>query len=197
MPEAALQQHLRDVIERDAGTLHRTLRHYVVRAGLASYQATDAAASELLNEVVVEAMACADRFDPARDATAWLLGIAANLIKRKQTALARRDHREPLIRDLYAATEQDMSDGDLFDRISLLVGTDPAQHLETQDEIDHLLRRVSKADREVLRLAILNDLSGDALASALKTTPGAARVRLHRALRRLRAALEREKGPQP
>jgi RNA polymerase sigma-70 factor (ECF subfamily) len=194
MSDAGFQQHLRDVIERDADTLHNTLRHYVLRAGLATNQNAASTASELLNEVVVEAMQHAARFDPTREPVAWLLGIAANLIKRKLATLSRNNHREPLLRDLYPAADQELSDAELFDRLSRLSAADPAQQLERQDAINYLLRFVSENDRQVLRLAILNDLSGEALAAELNTTSGAARVRLHRALRRLRLALEREKG---
>ena len=195
MPAADAQQHLREVIEREAGTLQHTLRHYVLRAGLATPQTAESAASELLNDVVLEAMLYAERFNPDRDPVAWLLGIAANLIKRKRAAASRNDFREPLIRDLYPTAEQQMSDGELFDLVSQWTVTDPAQALEKDEAISRLLNLVSDPDREVLRLGILHGLSGDALAAALQITPGAARVRLHRALRRLRIALEQEKGP--
>ncbi len=195
MPTADAQQHLREVIEREAETLHNTLRHYVLRAGLATHQTVESAASELLNDVVIEAMLYAERFNCERDPVAWLLGIAANLIKRKRAAASRRDFREPLIRDLYPTTEQQMSDSELFDLVSQWTATDPAQAVEKDEEISRLLNLVSDPDREVLRLGILHGLSGDALAAALQITPGAARVRLHRALRRLRIALEQEKDP--
>jgi DNA-directed RNA polymerase specialized sigma24 family protein len=42
-----------------------------------------------------------------------------------------------------------------------------------------------------LRLAVLHDLTGEALAQELGIKPGAARVRLHRALNRLREAWPR------
>jgi RNA polymerase sigma factor (sigma-70 family) len=195
MPDADIQQHLREVIEREAETLHNTLRHYVLRAGLATHQTVESTTSELLNDVVVEAMLYAERFDCQRDPVAWLLGIAANLIKRRRAAASWRDLREPLIRDLYPTTEQHMSDSELFDLVSRWAVTDPAPALEKDEEISRLLGLVSDSDREVLRLGILHGLSGDALAEALHITPGAARVRLHRALRRLRLALEQEKDP--
>ncbi|MEO8392787.1 MAG: hypothetical protein ABI700_07325 [Chloroflexota bacterium] len=45
----------------------------------------------------------------------------------------------------------------------------------------------------MLRLAILSGLDGDALARELGVTAGAARVRLHRALNRLRRTAQAEK----
>jgi RNA polymerase sigma factor (sigma-70 family) len=189
MHEGDPRQRLRDVLEREAGMLHGILRHYVLRAGLAAYDTADAAARELLNEAVVEALANPQRLEQVREPAAWLIGIAANLIKRKREEHSRRNWREPLIRDLYAPPGHDLSDGELFDQVCQLAMADPAQELEAQERVDQMLAHVSESDQQVLRLAILHDLSGDRLAAELKTTPGAARVRLHRALSRLRAAL--------
>jgi RNA polymerase sigma-70 factor (ECF subfamily) len=175
--------------------LKNILRHYLLRAGLASLQTVDTAADELLSEVVIEAMEHPERLHEVREPVAWLLGIAANLIKRKIVTRSRQNQREPLIRDLFPA-EADISDSDLFDRISK-VAADPADNLETREQIEWLLHQVSDADQKVLRLAILHELSGERLAKALGTTPGAARVRLHRALSRLRAALKHDlESPQ-
>lgn len=189
MSEAESVLYLRDVIEQEAETLQNTLRHYVLRAGLATNCDLDMIAGEILSEVVVEALRHADRLDRQRDPVPWLLGIAANLIRRRCAALRKRDRREPLISDLCARSEQ-WSESDLFDRISRLSVRDPATDLESREEMEYLLSLVSNKDRAVLKLAILNGLSGDALASALDTSPGAARVRLHRAIQRLRAALQ-------
>ncbi|MBX3061605.1 MAG: hypothetical protein KF726_01440 [Anaerolineae bacterium] len=49
---------------------------------------------------------------------------------------------------------------------------------------------VSVEDARLLKLAVLHDLDGDELAQELGITAGAARVRLHRALRRLRREVE-------
>jgi RNA polymerase sigma factor (sigma-70 family) len=45
---------------------------------------------------------------------------------------------------------------------------------------------VPEGQREAMRLRIVDDLSYDQLADTLGTTPGAARVRVHRALATLR-----------
>ena len=77
----------------ESETLLATLRYYVTRAGLAHSQTASLAAAELLNEVVVEALEHAERFRPDGQPRAWLLGIAANLIKRQQVARAKRNRR--------------------------------------------------------------------------------------------------------
>ena len=183
---------LRRFIEENAETLLGTLRCYVMRAGLADWQGATLAAVELLNEVTVEALAHADRFRPSGQPMAWLLGIAANLIKRKQAGRATRNRREPLVRDLYSHAQAAISEDDLFDRLAALDVSDLAQGLEANEEVSVIMALVSENDQRVLRLAVLHDLNGKELAAELGVTPGAARVRLHRALNRLRDAWQAE-----
>lgn len=178
---------LRQFIEDETPVLTRTLGVYLSRAGLAI------SAGELLSEVVVEALEHEARFDPARQPRAWLLGIAANLIRRKQAELARLDRREPLARDLYPGTEP--SDDEVFDWLDAVSAVDPHLTLDGNDDVSALLARVSPEDAMVLRLAVLHGLDGAALARELGISPGAARVRLHRALERLRRHLQAEKDP--
>ncbi|HVU13971.1 MAG TPA: sigma-70 family RNA polymerase sigma factor [Phototrophicaceae bacterium] len=179
---------LRQFIEDESHALTRTLSFYLSRAGLT------VSASELLNEVVVEALRHEDRFNPARQPRAWLLGIAANLIRREQSQLAKLNQREPLARDLYPGSEP--SDDEVFEWLSSFA--ENASSLENAEAVNVLLDGVSPDDAHVLRLAILNGLDGDALARELGVTPGAARVRLHRALNRLRRTVqaERDRGDE-
>jgi RNA polymerase sigma factor (sigma-70 family) len=178
---------LRRYIEAETSTLLATLRYYLLRAGLADGQGAALAAVELLNEVVVQALDHADRFRPTGQPMAWLLGIGANLIKRQQRERAIRNCREPLGRDLCPADQETLSEDELFDRLATLTGADPRQQLETDEQVAAILAHVSEADQRLLRLAIVYGLSGQELARALGVSPGAARVRLHRALNRLRA----------
>ena len=176
---------LRQFIEDEAHVLTRTLGFYLRHAGLSM------SASELLNEVVAEALEHEDRFNPSRQPRAWLLGIAANLIRREQAELARLDRREPLARDLYPGDEP--SDDEVFDWLAVFDGAETLAELEGNETVKALLAGVSADDASVLRLAILSGLDGDALARELGTTPGAARVRLHRALNRLRRTVTQAK----
>jgi RNA polymerase sigma factor (sigma-70 family) len=184
----ASRTRLRQFIQEETQTLLETLRYYVIRARLADAQGATLAAVELLNEVVVEALEHADRFRPSGQPMAWLLGIAANLIKRKQAERATRNRREPLVRDLYLDTQDALSEDELFDRLAALTEVELAQDWESNQAASAILAYVSKTDQHILRLAVLHDLNGEALAQELGVTPGAARVRLHRALNRLRAA---------
>ncbi len=188
---AARRQQLGAFVDAEAESLLKILRLYVIRAGLAHYTAADAVAADLLTEVVAEALEHVDRLHTPTGTKAWLLGIATNLIRRRQARRAQLDRREPLIRDLHNPSEP-ISDDDLFDRFVALMGRDPEDTLEKNEQVTHILSIVSDSDRRVLELAILHELDGEALARELGTTRGAAYVRVHRALARLRKAFERE-----
>ena len=183
---------LRQFIESESSTLLGTLRYYLFRAGLNGRDLPlDSAAQDLLNDVVAEALQHEDRFRTAGQPRAWMLGIAANLVKRRQQEIIRRDQREPLIRDMHPEMEAQMSDDELFDWFADVAATMP-DAFEEREDVDRLLAALAPDDEHVLRLAIMNGLDGVSLAQALKITPGTARVRLHRALGRLRAAYARQ-----
>jgi RNA polymerase sigma factor (sigma-70 family) len=180
-------------IEAEGESVAKTLRYYVLRAGLASGVGVAQVTDEVFNDMVVEALRTADRLKPDVHPKPWLLGIAANLIKRRQTEMTKRDRREPLLRDLYPELEDTLSDEELFDQLPIVNDTTLAE-LEADESIHQLLSGLSESDRHILRLAILHDMSGEAVAKELRINAGAARVRLHRALQRLRAAQSAEQG---
>lgn len=180
LPPPSQADALRRFVADHYDTLVSTLRLYLLKAGL---PAAEDNAHDLLNDMVLEALQHAARFDPSRQAMAWLLGISANLIRRRQLDAARRDHREPLIRDLYSANQHAFSDDELFDK---LLPPTPSAEPEPPDSPLNLLDRLSPADQHVLSLYLSHDLDGAALANALGLAPGTARVRLHRAIQRLR-----------
>ncbi len=186
---------LRQFIAGESESMLGVLRHYLFRAGLSGRgQSLEAAARELLQEVVVQALQHESRFQPTREPRAWLLGIAANLIKRRQREMFLREKREPLVRDLHSAIEGSLSDDELFDWMLSLTEQRPSEVLIQDGEVETLLAQVGPDDARILRLAILNGLDGDRLSKALGISPGAARVRLHRALNRLRVAVRREES---
>lgn len=175
-------------ITEEVQTLRGTIRMYVVRARLAFGDDVPAVADDILNDVVLEALNHAHRFDPDRSPKAWLLGIATNLIRRRQVRQSTQNQREPLIRDLYPNTHHDFTEDDLFDQLSRNSRHNPESRVESQDTVEQLLSLVSDVDQQVIRLAVLDELNGEALAKRLGISAGAARVRLHRALNRLRIA---------
>ncbi len=190
----ASRQRLEHYIEAESGSLLKTLRYFVMRAGLATGSAIGPAADELLSETVAEAFAHANRLKPDRPPRPWLLGIAANLVKRRKAEQARRERREPLMRDLYPQTQDALSDEELFDLLPN-VTEESLEELEANEQARWMLAGLSRSDADLLRLAILHDMDGSALGQALRISPGAARVRLHRALKRLRASMQARSEP--
>lgn len=161
--------------------MQRTLRGYLYRAGVDT-GALDDATAELWQEVVREALRHEARFVAGQSPRAWLLGIAANLIRRQQTEISRRQQREPLARDLYP--NDALSDDEVFERVAAL--TSIPDELDQEEAVSALLHDLPAGDQQLVRLAVLHGLDGRALARVLDISPGAARVRLHRALERLR-----------
>ena len=212
--ESARQLH--DFIQDNAASLRRTLRLYVSRAGLAKGEAVPDAADEVLQDTVVEALKSAGRFDRERQPMGWLLGVASNIIKRRRAKESRRHKHEVAVQDTAGTGDPDdvsperKGDSALFDRLaslSIKYGIAPihlkhrsvalaqdnvAQDFDADEAVEALLAQCSPEDRQVLRLAVLQGLDGSAVARELGVEPTAARVRLHRALKRLRKILEQQ-----
>lgn len=188
--EATAHIHLFFNDPESVHTLIRTLCLYVRRANLATGDAVQGEALEVLSEVVVEALKSADRYDSSRQIRPWLLGIAANIIKRRQTQWKRMS-KEIQVRSL-CPDSSTISDDELFDQLVGLRTPEIETDLITNEQVTTMLALVSSDDQHILRLAILHGLSGEALAEELGVKPGTARVRLHRALERLRRALQQQ-----
>jgi RNA polymerase sigma-70 factor (ECF subfamily) len=142
-------------------------------------------ATDLLHDVIVEAYTHPDNLPEDVEPMPWLLGIALNLIKRRRADNARRNHREPLLFDLYP--DDTMSESDIIDRF--IIADSPYDAVHHHQIVESLLSQVSSEDEHLLRLAIRHNFDGDDMARELGITPGAARVRLHRAIKRLRQRL--------
>jgi RNA polymerase sigma-70 factor (ECF subfamily) len=182
------KQVLLEYIQAHAAALHGTVRLYVLRAGLASGDHVPAAALEVVQDTIVEALAHVDRYRPDREPMAWLLGIAINVIKRHQRTTGRRARREISFGQLSTHAPEPLVEADLLDHLLPSFETGPEQTVEADEEARALLALVTVEDQQILRLAVLEGFDSASLAARLKTSPGASRTRLHRALSRLRAA---------
>ena len=177
-----------ECITDNVASLLGILRSYVKRMGLARGEDVPAVAVEVLQEVVLEALDHADRFNPAGQPIAWLLGIAINVIKRKNAELAKRSQRELSMSDLSLMQEEHLSESELFDQLMANSSAGPEQEIAANEQAELLLSLVSPEDQHILMLAFLQGFEREALAQKLGISPGATRVRLHRALKRLRLA---------
>ena len=131
------------------------------------------AAHELTSETFAQAWLVRARFRDECDGTAgpWLFGIARNVLLMS----VRRRRLEAAARG----------------RLGLPATPAPAEE-GWLDGLDEALDALPEAQREAIRLRVVDDLTYDDVAAALGTTPAAARVRVHRGLSALRARLTKE-----
>ncbi|HZT54023.1 MAG TPA: sigma-70 family RNA polymerase sigma factor [Gaiellaceae bacterium] len=127
-----------------------------------------AAAEDLAAETFEKAFRSWRRFDPRRGAPrTWLCRIAHSAAVDWFRAEARRRRRE----DSYSL------DAELVVESVFADGLSPA--------LEHALRTLTPAEREVVALRILLELDGPATARVLGISPTAVSTRLSRALKRL------------
>ncbi len=138
-------------------------------------------ASEILDEAVQEALKHAERLDPTRSAGAWVRGIAAKLLLTRRRAEARVWRCIPA-----AVLGEDAWATALAQHCTRPTDMAVAERLD----LEQALARISTQERRAIELRYYRGLDGRELAAALgASTPGAARVRVCRALQALRAHL--------
>lgn len=175
-------------LAEDAEPLMDSIRVYVRQFGLARGDDVQALARDIFQDVAVEAIEHSDRFTEGRRPLPWLLGIALNVIKRRKVADAKRARRELASSDIAPLPADSQTEVTTFERTADRLAAEQFARIEDDAEAEALLTLVPEADRDVLRLAVVEGWSGEALARKLGTSAVAARVRLHRALARLRVA---------
>jgi RNA polymerase sigma-70 factor (ECF subfamily) len=128
-------------------------------------------AADLTAEVFLAAIGAAHRYRPARGAPkAWLYGIARTVVAADRRQAGRQQAREERL------------------RAGALLDEDDAAQIEARIEAG--AKRLSEPERAILELVALDELSLTEAAAATGVRPVTARVRLHRARRKLRAELE-------
>lgn len=182
---AYLQQFLQD----NATSLQGIICRYVAKMGLASGDSVAMVAAEVFQDAVLETLAHADKFNPEMQARAWFLAIAANILKRHRTSYAKRYSFEVLTGSLARQSSQE-SEQDMLDQIMSYGGGTPGpeQDFLASEGVREMFALVSQEDAQLLNMALIQGWDASALGALMHTTPGAARVRVHRALSRLRAA---------
>jgi RNA polymerase sigma factor (sigma-70 family) len=139
-------------------------------------------AADLTAEIFVAAIGSADRYRPRRGTPkAWLYGIARVLVASDRRQFGRKRALEAGER-LRGSALLDAEDATRIDaRIDAA-----AQSRHLYEAMD----RLPEAERAVLELVALDELTVAEAAAAAGVRPVTARVRLHRARRKLRAELE-------
>jgi RNA polymerase sigma factor (sigma-70 family) len=165
---------------RDPAAFHTLYTRHAqrVHAFLLRRTHSETVAYELTAETFAQAWLARSRFADLRDGSAapWLFGIARNVLAQS----ARR-----------AALERDARD-----RLGLTVDARACEApiderwLDGLDEdIEAALGELSEEERRAVELRVLQDQPYEAVGAALDITPGAARVRVFRALGRMRHRL--------
>lgn len=137
-------------------------------------------AADLTAEIFLAAIGAAHRYRAGRGSPkAWLYGIAQNVIAIDRRGAGRERAGEERLRGSALLDETDGAEID--SRI------DAAR---SQRHLFQAMERLSETERAVFELVALDELSLTEAAAAAGVRPVTARVRLHRARRRLRAELE-------
>ena len=163
--QAGDEQAAAELVGRHAQPLAR----FLVGAG-----APEAELDDLVQETFIRAFRSVDRFRGHCQFRTWLLTIGANVLKDFGRRAGRRKVM-PLDEGVEDATGN------------------PHEHAEASEAHALLaagLLRLPRLQREVFLLRAQQGLEYEEIAAALATTPGAARVHYHHAVRRLKEIVE-------
>ena len=147
------------------------LRRFLARATQDAHDVDD-----LVHGAFLSAAQCAERYDGRDSCRPWLIGIAAQLLRRRRRASGR------LVAVLTAL------------KGTLQPASDPRPHLQARSDVEKALASLSEAKRITLLLAEVEGLSCEEIAQALEIPIGTVWTRLHAARRELRRAIEGERA---
>lgn len=174
-PDAELMQQLATGQLGALGELYdryqAPLRSFIARATADAHDVDD-----LLHATFLAAASSAERYDGRSSCRPWLVGIAAQLLRRRRQAFGR-----------FVAV------------LSALKGTqraasDPHPRLQIRTDLERALARLSEPKRITLLMAEVEGSSCAEIAEALAIPIGTVWTRLHAARRELRQALEAGAG---
>jgi RNA polymerase sigma-70 factor (ECF subfamily) len=163
--QAGDEQAAAELVRRHA----RALARFLAGAG-----APEADLDDLVQEAFIRAFRSVDRFRGQCQFRTWLLTIGGNVLKD----FGRRSARRKVVA--------------LDERVRDATG-DPHEHAEASEAVALIaagLRELPRLQREVFLLRAQQGLEYEEIAAALATTPGAARVHYHHAMRRLKEIVE-------
>ncbi len=162
-------------------------RYYPAIHGYATRRLGRDLADDVAAETFLVAFDRRGRYDTTHSsARPWLFGIASNLVAGHQRSEARR--YQALART-YGRADSDATGGvsspdRLADRVAVRLDAQAVR-----GRLALALGGIAPSDREVLLLVAWAGLSCEETARALEIPPGTVRSRLHRARRKLQAAL--------
>jgi RNA polymerase sigma-70 factor (ECF subfamily) len=151
---------------------HAPIRRFVARATSDGGDVDD-----LVHATFLTAARNAARYDGRASGRPWLIGIAAQLLRRRHRAFARFVAVVTSFRDTRAGA------------------TDPRSALHARTDVERALTQLSEPKRITFLMAELEGLTCPEIAEALGIPIGTVWTRLHAARRELRQALTRGEEP--
>jgi RNA polymerase sigma-70 factor (ECF subfamily) len=171
--------------EKRFDDLYRSTRRDVL-AFLVRRVGRPADAADLLGDVYLVAWRRLDAVPGGSEARLWLFGVARRVLANH--------HRD-------ARRRQSFTDGLAAALLHAGSASAPADasvlHKDRLQEVRRAIEALNPADREVLTLAAWDHLTAAEISTVTGATPGAVRVRLHRARERVRAAIAEGDSPEP
>jgi RNA polymerase sigma-70 factor (ECF subfamily) len=150
---------------------NKTIRRFVARATCNAEDVDD-----LVHATFLAAAKSASRYDGRPSCRPWLVGIAAQLLRRRRQSFGRLLAMLSSLRGIRPAE------------------TDPRGALQARTEVEQSLARLSEVKRITLLLAEVEGLSCAEIAEALHVPIGTVWTRLHAARREVRRVLEDDEG---
>jgi RNA polymerase sigma factor (sigma-70 family) len=136
---------------------------------------------DLVAAIWVEVIGSADRFDPTRGAAVpWMLGVAANVVASDARRRARDREAAKRLAGLRVLDD---------DEVALLEGAIDAAAVAPG--IRAAIDALPEGERAVAELVMVEEMAPEEAARALGLRPAAVRMRLARARRKLRLAMEK------
>jgi RNA polymerase sigma-70 factor, ECF subfamily len=178
-PAAADPEIVRRLAGGDSSALGELYdRHcHSVRGFLSQVTANAEDVDDLAHATFLAAAKIAARYDGRASCRPWLIGIAAQLLRRRKRTFGRF---RAFLSSLGGAA---------------VASADPARAWEARTDIERALRTLSEPKRVTFLLAEVEGLTCPEIAAALSIPIGTVWTRLHAARRELRSALEEESKP--
>lgn len=181
-----INAYLNSFLREHTVALKNILYAYVLRAGLATGANVQTVTEEIFQDTVLQVMDLGEQFLTVQQPRTWFIRVALHVIQRHRTSLAKRSRFEVLVSDL--TNEATSSEAEFLEQIVTSMVAGPEQAVESSEQVHEMLSLVSPEDARILNLIVLHECNAHTVGRQLGISPEAVRVRLHRALRRLRNA---------
>ena len=187
------QQVLCDAIEQNYHILERTVQVYVSRVIKQFGNKFDLScdrnsiqtiATEILQDTVETVLKKSEEFDLSYSPLPWIKGIAVNKVRGWQRDRTRNSERVVSIRKL-SSDDRNSSEEEI---LGILTKSSRSSEEKGSMMLQYLLSLVNENNRQVLKLAFVDDLNGKDLAAALGVSKGTAYTKKNRAIARLKKA---------